>query len=98
MTYPQPLQPPPPNWGRFSTREWEILILLTYDLGSAQIVDRLCVSKGRLYNLKNEIADKLEVQGRDAVNRYARQHRTELHYWYPYLCKCPNPGLLDPPQ
>ena len=96
MTDPQPPQLLPDNWNGFSTREWEVMILLAHDLGSEQIVNRLCIAKGTLYNIKREIGVRMKTGGRDGVNRYARQHRAELHYWYPHLCKKPNLALLDP--
>jgi DNA-binding CsgD family transcriptional regulator len=81
-------------WREFTSREWEVLLLLAHDLDTEQLMARLFIERGSVDNHKYNLGTKLGLKGRDVVSRYARRHRETLHMWYPILCRKPKPGLI----
>ncbi|MBO9640878.1 response regulator transcription factor [Siphonobacter aquaeclarae] len=65
-----------------SNREKHILFLLSCELDSRQIAERLGISEYTVFTHRRNIKTKLKLTGkRDGLIRYALLNREHLHQW-----------------
>lgn len=83
-----------PIWRNFTSREWDLMLLLSFDLDTNDLQTLLCIERGSIDNYKYTISIKLGLKGRGSLNRYARRHGEALRIWYPIFCRKPNPALM----
>jgi len=68
-----------------SSREWEVLLLLTEGKSNAEIAERIFITVKSLHNNKNRISRKLSIKGYRSLNTYAANNKIALKYWYKVL-------------
>ena len=56
-----------------SYREQHIILLFAQDLTVLEIADKLCLAPKSVRNHKQRIDDKLNLKGRNKIDRYARK-------------------------
>lgn len=68
-----------------SSREWEVLLLLTEGKSNAEIAERIFITVKSLHNNKNRISRKLSIKGYRSLNNFAANNKRALKYWYKVL-------------
>jgi DNA-binding NarL/FixJ family response regulator len=59
---------------QLTPREWEVLLLLAEDTTSTEISDKLCISPKSVKTYRARIGEKLLIQGRNELARFARKN------------------------
>jgi DNA-binding CsgD family transcriptional regulator len=83
-----------PTWRNLTAREWDLLLLLSFDFNTDDLKAILYIERSSIDNYKYNISTKLGLKGRGALDRYARLHGEALRIWYPILCRKLNPALM----
>ena len=65
-----------------TNREWDVLLLLTEDISNAEIADRLDVTPKSVKGHNARIINKLILEGRDHLGRFARKNGEWLQIKY----------------